>query len=271
MFPPPVFPAWLREHCARLCARDDELRNLNLNIRGLDPRMMAFLAESMRDNDILVILNLTSSLARFPEAVISLAQIALPRHKSLKVLHLSYNRIQDASDLAKALATNECLEEVYLNYNRINDTGAEALAEGLRQNSTLRVLCMNSNEVGDQGCQALARALKGNTSLRDLSLERNTISIVGAGAIQMALRKNYTITTISLDWNNMPARHAASIQILCRANKAGRGFLANAGWNSEAVWPAFLERLNHDPDLLYFFLREKLDLLLTSSKHCLAK
>ena len=264
------FPAWLKEHCTRLRGRDAELRNLNLNIRRLDVRMMVFLASALRENDLLVILNLTSSLSADPSALIPLTQMVLPHHQSLKSLHLSYNRIQDVTALGTALTTNRHLEEIHLDYNRIDAQGAQSLAEGLRHNQTLRVLCLNYNLVGDAGCQALASALRTNTTLQELALKHNGISALGATALQTSLRVNSTIRAIHLDMNEISTTQdednvVAHIQIVCRANAAGRAFLlsnhGNAA-NQHGVWPAFLERLKADPDLLYFFLRTKPDICL---------
>lgn len=67
--------------------------------------------------------------------------------------------------------------------------------------------------------------------------------------------------------NDIAAHEAAYLQkcIVCRANEAGRGFLANDESNRLGVWPAFLERLKADPDLLFFFLRCKPDLRFSPS------
>jgi Ran GTPase-activating protein (RanGAP) involved in mRNA processing and transport len=255
-------PPWLKEHCTRLSGGDHELTNLNLNIRRMDKRMMTLFSQSLQDNNTLLVLNLTSSLMnnmKDEDALRPFAEIVLPCHRSLKVLHLSYNRIQEVSTLGMALTTNNHLQEVYLDHNRIDGRGAQSLAEGLRKNSTLKVLCLSYNDIGDTGCEALAKALESNTSLLRLSLERNSISTVGAASLQSALQNNDTIRNIGLDLNDILPEQTACIRIVCRANEAGRKFLTHHQL-SLGIWPALLEQLSEEPDLLYFFLHAKPDL-----------
>ena len=228
-----TIPHWLQEHCSRLVAKDEQLTNLNL----------------------------TSSVMNSPEALAPLAENVLPLHKSLQKLHLSYNRLENVRAIGQALTTNQSLTELYLNYNKIDASSAHSISQGLYQNKTLKVLQMNYNQIGDEGCCSIATALiKDNQSLLVPGLARNGISQRGATALLHALDTNVTLVQLDLPENDIPAEQAARIQILCRANQAGRQFLGSEESLQMGMWPALLERLKDDPDLLYFFLDAKPDL-----------
>ena len=254
-------PMWLQEVCARLRLQDDQLKNLNLNIRRLDPGMMRVLADAMRSNQVLVILNLTNSISRQPtEALQPLAELVLPHHASLTVLHLSYNKMQDMAALGRALASNEHLEEVYLDCNCINDQGAQCIAKGLSTNHALRVLRLSYNDIGNEGCFALASALEKNSCLLQLSLKRNNkIDQAGATSLKLALLQNCTLRELDLSMNDaVPAHCTNMIDFLCGKANVHREILMSG--TSNPLWSIFLARLRMDPDLLYSFLRFKPDL-----------
>lgn len=261
-----VIPPWLQDHCDRLVTNDENLTNLNLNIRRLDSVMMEALVAALQQNSVLSVLNMTSSLTHSPNAIEPLTRTLLPHHPSLKILHLSHNRLTNIS--LSLLATNTVLTELYLEYNALGQTACEDLAKGLQHNTSLTVLQLNYNQVGDAGCRALAEALRSNQSLRTLGLERN--GIADASHLRRVLQhENVWLERLRLGQNNAldDAAVRTSIQLYCRANAAGRRFLRHCTL-PEAAWPMLLHRLAEDSELRYFFLREKPDLLCHHSTDC---
>jgi Ran GTPase-activating protein (RanGAP) involved in mRNA processing and transport len=256
-----MIPFWLIEQCDRLRSKDERLTNLNLNIRRLDGFMIQALFTALHHNRSLRILNLTSALMHNPLAINGLAEIIKRNDTSLQVLHLSYNRLSDITQLADAVATNDTLMELHLDYNQIHAPSALALARALQHNSTLRILKLNHNAVGDEGCCALAQhALASNTTLRTLGLRSNHITEHGCVALRhVLLAQNVSIHCIDLEQNEMSDSSKDYVTTLCRANAHGRDYLHN-GVLPMAYWPWILERMRHDPSLLFLFLNSKPDL-----------
>jgi hypothetical protein len=249
-------PPWLLEHCSRLESKDEELTNLNLNTRKLSDAMMYVLAAAIQQNSHLLVLNLTSSLVNTSNALTVFAD-QLPDQSSLKVLHLSYNRLENVSSFGRMLERNSSLVEIFLDYNSIEPAAACQLADGLANNGTLQVFRLNSNRIGNEGCQALAEALTENKSLKTLTVSRNHIGSAGADALERSLQKNMTLQNVGLDKNDILPDQESRIQLLCRANRAGRRYLRQKDF-AVAIWPTMLAKL--DIELFYFFFRAKPDL-----------
>ncbi|EEC43227.1 predicted protein [Phaeodactylum tricornutum CCAP 1055/1] len=252
-----AIPHWLQDQCRRLEAKDEYVSNLNLNIRRLDDSMMVVLSQALRKNSVISVLNMTSSLKNSPLGLNILAELILRSHASLATLHLSYNHLTDVVAVGNALVTNQKLISLHLDYNLIDKRSAAAMADALRVNTTLVRLHLNYNLLGDEGVLALADGLQHNTSLLHLGLKRNSISAVGASVLfQTIVTRNMSLQRLDLEDNFIPAEMISQIGILCRANKAGRRYLTDTNF-PDNLWPALLEWVNDDPDVLYFFARAK--------------
>lgn len=251
-----MVPPWLTEICFRLARNDPELKNLNLNIRRFDTEMLEALSTALERNMVLHTLNLTSSLTK--ASFLPLAHRVVSRHLSLRILHLSYNRISDANEiaaLARALETNQSLTELYLDHNEIYAEGAVILANALRENETLQVLQLSSNQVHDKGAEAIAKVLANeNTTLKRLCLERNKITSRGVEALLKALESNVTIHYVEV------GKHQTSLhqelELTLQSNRAGRHLLRNQEHIRPGLWSYVLGRISQQPDMLYFFLME---------------
>jgi len=237
-----------------LARNDPELTNLNLNIRRFDTDMLVALATALEGNTVLHTLNLTSSLVKaslFPVVRI------LAVHSSLKILHLSYNRISDGDEiaaLARALERNHSLTELYLDHNEIDAGGASILANVLRENETLQVLQLSSNQVHDEGAEVFADVLANdNSALKRLGLERNKITSRGAEAFLRATASNVTVQHLELDKHQTSVHQ--ELELALQTNRAGRHLLRRQDIQL-GLWPYVLGRISHQPDMLYFFLME---------------
>ena len=256
-----TLPNWLIDHCTRLKANDEDLVNLNLNIRRFNTiEMMEALAEALNENKTLEILNLTSSLVA-PNSFIPLATLVLSNHASLKIIHLSYNKLIDVSVLGEVIAANETLSEIYLNYNFINSKSAIAVAKGLTYNTTLEILDFNYNNMGDEGAVAFAMALGAkNNTLQILGLGHNAISQSGAVTLANAMACNTTIQRLDIQENiGMPRDVSNKILYYAVANRAGRRILRHTNLPI-AIWPQILGRNRMNPTMIFFFLTSRPDL-----------
>eukprot|EP00536_Pseudo-nitzschia_multiseries_P019047 jgi/Psemu1/299754/fgenesh1_pm.3704_\ len=288
-------PNWLKDNCFRLKDEGLNLRNLNMNIRRLNLASIVALSEALVDNKRIETLNLTSSLSNIQDdrdafrVLIPLAY-ALRRHVSLKTIYLSYNQLIDAVPLGASLEQNSSsLTELFLDHNRLSADTAVALARALRHNNKLSVLQLDSNNLGDDGGEIIANALCYNNSLKCLGLAQNSLKSKTANALLRALDSNRNVSLVHLslsDNPDLPLSAQSTILYLVRANRAGRyllrdDFAKNAGSiqnnnsclgddNEEDVgrtiihykrklWPQVLHGL--EPDMIYFFLREKPSLL----------
>jgi Ran GTPase-activating protein (RanGAP) involved in mRNA processing and transport len=192
---------------------------------------------------------------------------AVEAHTSLTTLHLSYNRLQDASVLASSLAMNRSsLVELNLDHNMLGEDTALALAAMLQTNRRLKLLDLNSNSLHDRGGVALARSLRDNTSLRRLGMARTGIGAETAESFLRTLQDNVTLCRLRLEANqpNLPGILERRCLYLVQANRSGRYLLRDGqgkrnnsddtkGCNT-GIWPFVLERLG--PDMVFFFLRE---------------
>jgi hypothetical protein len=232
-----LIPRWLKEQCFRLRDEESNLLNLNLNIRRLDPITMEFLSEALNGNTRIESVNMTSSLSSLNREehtdndILTPLANAIRRHVSLKILHLSYNLLKDATSLGINLEMNQSsLKELYLDHNRLDNKTAVALARVIRQNDTLTVLQLNYNNIGDEGGKIIADALKDNTCLKTLGLAHNSLKSETASSLLQSLECNRNVTLLCLflgDNPEFPKSLERTISYLVQANRAGRYLLRN--------------------------------------------
>lgn len=253
-----AFPLWLEEICIRFRSNDESLTNLNLNIRRLTPASLAYLCDALKNNDQLDVLNLTNALV--PPLDMGVCINGLARHASLKVLHLSYNKLNDVTGLASILSINTSLEEIYLNYNRIQD-GIVDLAEALKTNGKLRVLHLGKNRIDDKGAESLASMLHVNKSLELLSLVWNNIGPAGLASLVQGLQHNLTLRVLEVDQNpGCDPKLVRRIRQLGLSNSYGRHLLQYQDLPL-GLWGNILAARPKDlSNRIFFFLQAKPDL-----------
>jgi Ran GTPase-activating protein (RanGAP) involved in mRNA processing and transport len=247
-------PRWLEEQCFRLRDEGCNLRDLNLNIRRLDPIMMEFFSEALKDNTRIESVNMTSSLSSLnrdhtDKDILTPLANAIRRHVSLKILHLSYNQLKDATPLGANLDMNQSsLKELYLDHNKLDNNTVVALARVIRQNETLTVLQLNYNNIGDEGGKIIADALKDNTCLKTLGLAHNSLKSESASSLLRSLECNRNVTLVRLflgDNPEFPKSLERTISYLVQANGAGRYLLRNDDGESKL---AIVENDKKDSD-----------------------
>lgn len=255
-------PSWLKENCFRL--QDNSIKNLNLNLRRLNTIMMQALTQALMGSKRIEIINLTSSLSGYdPNRVILPFIPVLEGHSTLRIIYLSYNRLQTVSAIGDTLQRNTHLQELYLDHNQLNTETALALALGLKKNRTLRVLQLNSNRIGDKGGRAVALALRDNYCLKSLGMSRNQLGLCTGAAFVYALENNFRLTSIEIKENPDLCSFEPLLKYMVRTNKAGRYLLRENKNRMSSLWPLLLPKL--DPDMIYFFIKENPEGLLPVS------
>ena len=196
---------------ARVSGSFLKFQSLDLQARSISETDIGLLAEALKVNSTLTVLNLDRN--RFGAQGATILAEALKVNSTLTELHLVDNGIgaQGATCLAEALKVNSTLTELHLFGNDIGPQGATGLAEGLKVNSTLTELDLDGNGIGDQGATGLAEALKVNTTLTVLYLFGNDIGAQGATDLAEALTVNSTLTVLILAHNGIGAQGATGI------------------------------------------------------------
>ena len=193
------------ELCHRLMARDETLREFELDFEDIGYDRMMILSDLLCHNTTLTKLSLYGAdIQNVGGRAMAMAHV-LRHNSTLKILHFAYNDIGDegAIALANSLRENSTLTDLNLTYNNIGDEGAIALADSLRENTTLTDLDLYENSVSCNGAMAFAECLHDNSSLIDLYLNNNNIGNDGAKALAEALHHNSSLKTLGLCFNEI--------------------------------------------------------------------
>lgn len=207
---------------------------------------------------------------------------------SLTELYLDHNRlsVDTAVALARALRRNNKLSILQLNSNNLGDEGGRIIAEALRENTGLKTLGLARNSLQSKTADALLKALdfQGNVSLVRLSLSGNPgIPKVSERTISYLVRANragrYLLRNDSTknkicgkncgdDTNDNGGNiNEESFRTIgdtrcdtCQCNKIDQGDDSGRGSDYRPnLWPLVFQGL--EPEMIYFFLREKPRLL----------
>ena len=244
---PTTIPRWFQEQVLRL--KEENVRNINLNLRRVSTEMLEALAEALQGNSSIQVINLTSCLTTAAllqrnnghDAMLLPLARAVEQNSSLTTLHLSYNRLVHAPSLARCISSSSCcccstrqssLVELRLDHNQLNDETVIALAETLATNTTLKVLHLDSNNIGDNGGVAIAKSLWQNETLQKLGLGRNNLGTVTVKALLEVLQtKNVSLNWLSLPFYklDMDKRLSQRCLFLVKANRFGRYLLQSEG------------------------------------------
>lgn len=206
----------------------------------------------------------------------------------VKKLDLSRNHLSGANAVALSLALKEntCLKELDLRDSEIDDQGATAIAGALRSNVCLEKICLRDNPIGNDGAAALAKALTSNATLTSLSASRfsqqgviafakclpfmnnlkhlemqylNGLTKEGAETFLKGVEANTELEQVTL----ANTQHLElQIKYQMALNQAGKRILKSQGHVPDSLWPLVLAKSSNNPDALYFFLREKPEVLI---------
>jgi uncharacterized protein (DUF924 family)/Ran GTPase-activating protein (RanGAP) involved in mRNA processing and transport/predicted esterase len=211
-----IGPTGMRHLCEAL-AHDRRVTSLWLKRNPLRPEGMIPLAEMLRTNPRLEVLDLVNCglLDEGLETLLG-ALIGPGRNTTLRHLYAGTNGVtaRSAARLAEYLGGDCALESLSISCNRLGDEGLEVIAPALARNRSLRRLSLASNRIGPRGAAALARALAENSSLEmlDLGFTKATLAVgevgnllgdEGARAIAHLLTHNRTLLSLDLLHNDI--------------------------------------------------------------------
>jgi hypothetical protein len=213
---------------------------------------------------------LTHLALRFRDRrVISVLKQALPAAKYLKGLDLRSNLIKDegVADLVDSLMQIR-LTFLNLAFNYLSDEGARNLAKLIsRPDSSLEHLDLNCNLLGSSGGRVLAESLRGNNVLKSLVLYGNTNVLCGNELLTSLQFYNDSLTECNLQRTQVSKTQLDLVNYWLTINKCGRKILRSHPSLHAGVWPAFFEKhVAHEPNGLFYFLSQKPELVLPSSK-----
>lgn len=153
----------------------------------------------------------------------------------------------------------------------IGDAGAESFAQALVSNTTLKTLTIGA--LGGAGLNAIAlnaiaSCLPGMHGLKSLTVKY----LIGLTTQCMdsflnALERNtelehvyLTPTTTDDSW--LLAEIMPQVKHQMALNRGGKRILKSESHVPASLWPRILARMSNDPDGIFFFLREKPDVLI---------
>ena len=200
----------------------------------------------------------------------------------------------------RALPHNTTLKKLILSFNNIRDKGAAYLAEGLTRNTTLATLWLPSNQVGNEGIKAFAKylpqmkgliqlnigdhfteeatkvmieGLKHNTSLRDLYLESALVLCLEdeqSSPLDQEIEFYLRLNAATAGRQCFRAEHPAQPTTSCVGDYGYASHQESVPTEPmhPGLWGNILEKAQKHssdrdrPDVLYYLLRNKPELLL---------
>ncbi|XP_078057474.1 NACHT, LRR and PYD domains-containing protein 3-like [Mustelus asterias] len=143
---------------------------------------------------------------------------ALSTNRSLKYLHLGYNKLGDSGvkRLSVALRNPDCkIQELYLSGNDLTDACAEDLASALSTNRSLIDLNLGYNKLGDSGVKLLSVALRNpDCKIQKLDLYKNALTDSCAEDLASALCTNQSLRFLNLKSNSFTDQSVPALRRL---------------------------------------------------------
>jgi Ran GTPase-activating protein (RanGAP) involved in mRNA processing and transport len=202
----------------------------------------------------------------------------LYRNTSIKVLDLSWNRLDDMKSarlIRDILSSNKTITALGLTGDIFGQmTGAvERIVDGLGSNSALlKIDLARCGSWKDRGVSIMAQTLSSrNTTLQKLSFDTNSIRSTGAGVLLEAMEQSsHHITDLDLRHNHI-GDEGASLLARSLGNSAlpilTRLFLSRNGIGDDGC-VALVSALEQNTSLLYLDLSENYRLKVRAFWHC---
>jgi Ran GTPase-activating protein (RanGAP) involved in mRNA processing and transport len=272
------------------------LEELNLSQCTLRPIQAKYLASGLC-NMTSVLKKLSLYRCRLNDAGAAHIACALETNRTLKELSLRGNRIGDggAIALASALKKGSTCTSLSIGHNSIGDKGVKELAEALCSNRTLTDIDLGHNPIGTSGVGHITQMLEANTELKTLRMcglanvgiraiveclskapclenlhlwSTRVLTAETAHSLLTSLEHNTVLKDVDLNWEfplDFEGKELKSkVNYLLRLNRGGRRALTETSL-PPSLWPTILGRSSTDKDVLFFFLREKPDVLIGKS------
>ncbi|XP_075117991.1 NACHT, LRR and PYD domains-containing protein 12-like [Leptodactylus fuscus] len=187
--------AFIMETCTNI-------EELNLTRCSLDTEGLERLVPGLHN---LQNLSLDSNL--LPDTSCTQLASVIRNNQSLKILHLSINRLSGPhfSDLMAALSSPDCrIEELHLGYNNLPDTSCTQLASVIRNNQSLKRLVLSNNRLFGPHFSDLLVALSSPTCrIQELRLGSNDLPDTCCTQLASGIRNNQSLKILDLSGNRL--------------------------------------------------------------------
>jgi hypothetical protein len=164
------------------------------------------------------------------------------------------------------------LTKLYLCNTLYGDTGAKAFAGALVNNRTLKSLEIGG--FGEVAMNALARHLPSMKGLKELTMNAlKGLTPQSVNSLLNALERNNELEKLTIynAFDTSPNDKKLIDEVRPKLmnqvalNRAGKRILRSESHVPSALWPLILERSCKNPDALFYFLREKPDVLINKA------
>jgi len=204
------------KHITSMLQKNKVLTFLNLAGSCITPAGAEYLAEGIRGNTTLMVLDISNNDLG-PNTATILAK-SLP-YSNIKEFYIADNHLGDKGvnnlvqmflPVSERLAQLEVLD---LSNNKINPYGAGKVFDALAKNGTVQKLILNRNNLSGKGILSLVNFLWDNCSVQHLSLAECEMGIEGAEALSSGLLRNKSVKTLNIGHNRFKDQ---GIKILCK-------------------------------------------------------
>ena len=215
------------------------------------------IANGLSLNRTLQVLSMPSCQLDSAEGV-AILQATL-NHPSLKRLDLNNNNLgsEISESLERLLLTNTNLDTLKVAGNNLGPPIAHVLARSLVLNTVLENLEVGRNRFGPSGAEALGRNLPLMVGLKDICLLGNSFGDEGYRFIAAGLQGNRNIVKANIgSIDETPVLVYFAAKFYERRNNIAWKILEDPDLSS-GLWPLIFVKLRHEPEMIYFFLRER--------------
>ncbi|XP_075139374.1 NACHT, LRR and PYD domains-containing protein 12-like [Leptodactylus fuscus] len=136
-------------------------------------------------------------------------------NKSLRILHLSYNRLSGPhfSDLMAALSSPACrIEELRLADNDLTNDSCIQLAEGIKNNQSLKILDLSRNRLSGPHFSDLMAALSSPACrIEEIHLDKVGLPDTSCTQLASGIKNNQSLKKLVLSNNNLSGPHFSDL------------------------------------------------------------
>eukprot|EP01122_Echinamoeba_exundans_P014977 TRINITY_DN6928_c0_g1_i1.p1 TRINITY_DN6928_c0_g1~~TRINITY_DN6928_c0_g1_i1.p1 ORF type:complete len:617 (+),score=100.07 TRINITY_DN6928_c0_g1_i1:256-2106(+) len=181
------------------------LQSLDLGRTRLWGESLSMICKSLQSNSALTSLHLPENNFGPPSGAATELAKALETNQTLKTLNLYKSSIEQEGviQIILALMQNQTLEHLDLGHCELRKKGYETISELLKKNRALKSVFLPGSFGGDDGALAIAEALRVNATLETLNLFDNIITDAGVKSLAEALKLNQSLTQLDLGRNKI--------------------------------------------------------------------
>ena len=228
----------------------------NTNLTGLDliqcgcrERACSALSDVLIDNQTLTTILLQDKLDF--QSINSLGQFLSDPSCALQSLYLWHCELNAelTEVLCRALQSNRSLSILALSYNHIDDHGGVFLADMIVRNTAIVKLQLGCNLLTAQSAGFFGVALAKNSTLKFLDLSRNQIFSYGVWPLAISLKDNHSLTSIDLRYNKIDQHGGEMLCELIEKNDSLQSIRLSGNSFGDSPISMLAEKLEHNTKL----------------------